>query len=236
MRETYLEHSDVELIEFMGSDEGVVHRARVSTKGIQSDADPVAPPTVRGMINHMMKNRHGSVFEGAQFTFRVHTPLFVAREFMRHRTFSYNEESGRYKQLDPVFYVPPVERPLRQVGKASEYKLVPGLVDDYRVVSAWIKTSSREAYSYYEDMLERGIAREVARMVLPVSIFTTFYATCNARALMNFLSLRIDDEMNSVPTHPLYEIEEVASQMSDIFRKEMPVTFDAFRDNGRVAP
>lgn len=236
MNITFLDHSDVELIEFMGSDEGVVHRARVSTKGIQSDADPVAPPTVRGMINHMMKNRHGSVFENAVFTFRVHTPIFVAREFMRHRTFSYNEESGRYKQLDPVFYVPGYARPLRQVGKASEYHLVPGNLTDGYIVRGWLKENSEQAYTRYSDLLEQGIAREVARMVLPVNIYTTFYATCNARALMNFLSLRIDDPDNSVPTHPLREIQEVAEEMEAYFAARMPVTYFAFKENGRVAP
>lgn len=231
----FQEYSDVELIEFMGSDEGVVHRARVSTKGIQSEED-VSEATVKGMINHMMKNRHGSVFEGAQFTFRVHTPLFVAREFMRHRMFSYNEESGRYKQLDPVFYVPGYARPLRQVGKSSEYHLVPGNNSDGCIVRGFLKSHSEKSYLTYYDLLEQGIAREVARMVLPVNIFTTFYATCNARALMNFLSLRIDDEANSVPTHPLEEIQEVAEEMEAYFAARMPVTYFAFKENGRVAP
>lgn len=233
---TFLEHSDVELIEFMGSDEGVIHRARVSTKGMNSDSGTLSDGTVKGMIRHMMANRHGSVFEGAQFTFRVHTPIFVAREFMRHRMFSYNEESGRYKQLDPVFYVPGTERPMRQEGKASEYKLVMGDSTDSCTVRGWVKVNSEEAYLRYSDLLHSGIAREVARMVLPVNIFTTFYATCNARALMNFLSLRVDDEANAVPTHPLQEIQEVAEEMETYFAVHMPVTYFAFKDNGRVAP
>lgn len=232
----FQDHSDVDLVEHMGSDEGVIHRARVSTAGRNAESVTLADNVVQGMINHMMKNRHGSVWEGAIFTFRVHTPIFVAREFMRHRTFGFNEESARYKQLDPVFYVPSETRFLRQTGKASAYTLIEGNADDYRGTKSGIEFVSKTAYLMYADLLEAGIAREVARMVLPVNIFTTFYATCNARNLMHFLSLRVDSEQNVVETHPLHEIQEVAEKMEEIFFEKMPETYKAFYSNGRVAP
>jgi thymidylate synthase (FAD) len=225
-------HSDVELVEHMGSDEGVVRRARVSLKGGNDDTD-LSGGTIRGMIRHMLKNQHMSVFEGAQFTFRVHTPIFVAREFMRHRTVSFNEESARYRQLEPVFWVPGEDRKLRQVGKASDYTLVDGDPADFQQVRKSLEHAYGVAYGEYERLLQLGIAREVARSVLPVGIFTSFYATMNARNLMHFLTLRVDDESNAVPTHPQAEIQEVAAKMESLFAEAMPETHAAFVANGR---
>jgi len=229
-------HSDVELVQFTGSDEMVVQSARVSLTGGKSEQLKEATKT--GMIRHMMDNRHGSVFEHNLFTFRVHTPIFVAREFMRHRMFSYNELSGRYATAEPVFYVPDPFRKLRQQGKASAYDLVDGPrpQKDFEFVRDELKAGSSAAFEQYEAMLEASIAREVARMVLPVNLFTSFYATCNARSMMSFLSLRVDSEQNSVETHPLAEIQEVACLMEDWFEEKMPETHRAFYRNGRVAP
>jgi thymidylate synthase (FAD) len=226
-------HSDVELVEYMGSDEGVVRRARVSVRGGNDDADLVGNGAVAGMIRHMLKNQHMSVFEGAQFTFRVHTPIFVAREFMRHRTVSFNEESARYRQLEPLFWVPDQNRKLRQVGKASSYTLVDGEPEDFPHATESLEYAYGVAYGEYEAMLRMGIAREVARAVLPVGIFTSFYATMNARNLMHFLTLRVDDERNEIPTHPQAEIQEVAAKMEHLFAEVMPETHAAFVANGR---
>jgi thymidylate synthase (FAD) len=226
--------STVELVEHTGSDEGVVRAARVSVHGAQAPA--VEPGTVYGLIGHMMRNRHGSVFEHNVFTFRIHAPIFVHREFMTHRTISKNTESARYSEIDPVFWVPSPTRKLRQEGKPSAYKLVEGSHADYLSTCADIMEGSEDAYARYRRMLDRGIAREVARAVLPVNTFTSFYATCNARALMSFLSLRVDSPLNAVPTHPQAEIQEVAEKMEAEFSRVMPATHRAFVNNGRVAP
>lgn len=223
---------DVDLIQQVGTDADIVRAARVTIAAAPTGSNG----NVAGLVGHMMRNRHGSVFEHNLFTFRVYTPIFVAREFMRHRMFSFNEQSGRYAELEPVFWTPGPERKLRQEGKPSAYKLTDGTTAQFYSASRSIRQVCADAYDTYHDMLNAGIAREVARTVLPVGTFTTFWATCNARSLMHFLSLRIDDAGNSVETHPQYEIQQVARLMEDIFAERLPVTYDAWNSNGRVAP
>lgn len=230
---TFRSDSSVELIDHMGSDERVVHAARISTG---NDRVALSPLTTVGLISYLMKNRHGTPFEHTAFTFRVECPIFVAREFMRHRIASYNEESARYKQLEAVFWVPTSSRPLVQEGKPGHYVMKPGTVDQYVMAKASLESVATFCYREYEKLLALGIAREVARAALPVGIYTSFYVTMNARGLMNFLSLRVDDPDAWFPSKPQYEIESAALQMEEIFREKMPVTCNAFKDNGRVAP
>ena len=124
-------------------------------------------------------------------TFFVSAPIFVFREFMRHRIASYNEESGRYRELRPVFYIPSAERKLIQVGKTGAYTFVDGTKEQFDVTVAAMKDAYVIAYDSYQKMLEAGVAREVARVVLPVATYSSMYVSMNARALMNFLSLRL---------------------------------------------
>lgn len=177
-----------------------------------------------------------SPFEHPQSTFRIECPIFVAREFMRHRIASYNEESGRYKKLEPVFYIPAYERKLVQVGKPGAYEFEYGNDSQSKLTMNQFVYIAREAYDSYEAMLEEGIAREVARMVLPLNIYTSFYVTMNARGLMNFLSLRNKTEDTTVPTYPQREIEMVAEQMEAEFSEKLPMTYTSFINNGRIAP
>jgi thymidylate synthase (FAD) len=225
----------VELIDSMGNDASVVRAARVSTAG-QSAARCVEHERDAGLVNYLMRNRHGSPFEHTSFTFCVEAPIFVWREIMRHRIASYNEESARYRKLEPVFYVPGPERDLVQSGSSAHPRLTAGTADQYDLVVRELVRSSVVAYDAYEDLLAAGIAREVARMVLPVNIYSTAYVTMNARALMNFLSLRVEDEGATFPSHPMHEIELVARQFETIFAEVMPTTHAAFLGNGRVAP
>ena len=227
----------VELVKSGASDADVLFAARVSTAGEKS-LEEVGADAERsaGLINFLMRDRHGSPFEHNQFTFYVSAPIFVFREFMRHRTFSYNEESGRYRRLEPVFYVPGPERKLVQEGKPGRYVFVDGDEEQHRVVQAATRRVCTEAYGAYLEMLEAGVAREVARGVLPVSIYSTMYATCNARALMNFLSLRTRREDSTFPSFPQREIEMVAERMEEHFARIMPLTHAAWNRNGRVAP
>jgi thymidylate synthase (FAD) len=227
----------VGLVRGNASDVDVVFAARVSTAGEATldeiDADPADS---RFLINFLMKNRHGSPFEHNSMTFFVRAPIFVWREHMRHRIVSYNEESGRYKQLEPVFYIPGPKRNLVQEGKPGAYVFVPGNEEQFNLVQTSIKASCISAYNTYQKMLDAGIAREVARMVLPVNIYSSAYVTINARSLMNFLSLRTKSEESFFPSYPQREIEMVAERYEEEWSKLMPITHEFFVANGRVAP
>jgi len=227
----------VELIKHAASDADVLWAARVSTKGESSLEEITADPErSRGLIRFLMRDRHGTPFEHSSMTFYVRAPIFVFREFMRHRTFSYNEESGRYRKLAPEFYVPAPERRLVQVGKPGKYEFVEGTPEQHKLVVEATKNSYRQAYAAYLEMLEAGVAREVARTVLPVGLYSSMYATCNARALMNFLSLRTKRENAAFPSFPQREIEMVAERMEALWAELMPLTYEAFQEMGRVAP
>jgi thymidylate synthase (FAD) len=211
--------SSVETISSNLSDSMVVKAARVSTKGSDSRGEE----SDRGLIEYLLKNKHWSPFDHGSMTFLVHCPVFVSREFLRHRSWTFNETSGRYKELDPVFYLPTEHRPLQQEGKPGHYKFVEGTPEQQELVKEKLIVPVFESYMAYLDMLEAGVAREVARMVLPVSIFTSFYATATARSIMHFLELRDDPAAQ-------YEIQQVAKQIGALFEAEMPVTAVAYRE------
>ena len=225
----------VELVKHSATDSDVATAARVSTIG-GSHERVVDLASDSGLINYLMRDRHGSPFEHTSFTFYVEAPLFVAREHFRHRTASYNEESGRYKELQPVFYVPGPGRNLVQVGKPGRYTFETGTDELRAQTNTALLTAYEDAYEAYAEMLEAGVAREVARMVLPVGIFTSYYVTCNARALMHFLGLRTISQISKFPSFPQREIEMVAERMEDHLAELMPITYTAFNRNGRVAP
>jgi thymidylate synthase (FAD) len=234
----------VELVRSSAHDSDVLFAARVSTQGeqtletaqasesAQSSAAEAEDTRARGLINYLMRDRHGSPFEHNSMTFYVQAPIFVFREFMRHRIASYNEESGRYRELNPVFYVPNADRNLVQVGKPGAYEFLPGSDEQISLVDHETRAQSVSAFHSYQRMLDAGIAREVARIVLPLNIYSSMYVTLNARSLMNFLSLRTKREGTTFPSFPQREIEK----MEDFFAELMPLTHAAFNGNGRVAP
>ena len=230
----------VELVRSSASDSDVLFAARVSTQGektLESAQDEnVDTSRSKGLINYLMRDRHGSPFEHNSMTFYVQAPIFVFREFMRHRIASYNEESGRYRELNPVFYVPGVERNLVQVGKPGAYDFIPGTPEQTQLVQDEGRRISTEAFDSYQRMLDAGVAREVARIVLPLNIYSSMYVTMNARSLMNFLSLRTKREGSQFPSFPQREIEMAAEKMENFWAELMPLTFSAFNENGRVAP
>ena len=227
----------VELIKASASDADVIWAARVSTTGEQSmDEIGEDPARSSGLINYLARERHGSPFEHTSMTFFISAPIFVFREFMRHRIASYNEESGRYRELKPVFYIPNADRNLIQIGKTGAYEFVPGTTEQFNVTVEAMKEAYLVAYKSYTTMLDAGIAREVARAVLPVATYSSMYVTMNARALMNFLSLRTSREGSHFPSYPQREIEMVAEKMEAEFAKLMPLTYQAFEKSGRVAP
>lgn len=223
----------VKLIDHMGSDDSIIAAMLVSTRGEES----IDAHATEGRIRFLMSNRHGTPFEHNSMTFFVSAPIFVFREFHRHRIgFSYNEVSGRYKELDPKFYVPGAARPLVQVGKQGAYEYVAGSADQFAAVSIDIRAACNSAYEVYKRLLDNGIAKEVARMVLPVNIFSEMYVTCNARSLMAFMSLRTRANNAAYPSKPMHDIEMVAHQMEMFFANLFPMTWEAFDAHGRVAP
>ncbi|MGH3313997.1 MAG: FAD-dependent thymidylate synthase [Streptomyces sp.] len=228
----------VELVKHSAADTDVVWAARVSTAGEQSleelDKDPERS---KGLINFLMRDRHGSPFEHNSMTFFISAPLFVFREFHRHRVgWSYNEESGRYRELQPVFYAPRADRKLVQQGRPGKYEFVEGTAEQHELTVGAMEDSCRQAYETYQRLLAAGVAREVARAVLPVGLYSSMYATCNARSLMHFLGLRTQHELAQVPSFPQREIEMVGELMEEQWAKLMPLTYAAFNANGRVAP
>ncbi|MCK1798916.1 FAD-dependent thymidylate synthase [Streptomyces sp. XM4193] len=228
----------VELVKHTATDTDVLWAARVSTAGEQSleelEKDPARS---KGLINYLMRDRHGSPFEHNSMTFFISAPLFVFREFHRHRVgWSYNEESGRYRRLEPVFYIPDAARKLVQQGRPGKYEFVEGTPEQLELVGRSMADSYRQSYEAYQEMLAAGVAREVARATLPVGLYSSMYATCNARSLMHFLGLRTKHEQAKVPSFPQREIEMVAELMEEQWTKLMPLTHEAFNTNGRVAP
>ncbi len=228
----------VELVKHSASDTDVLWAARVSTAGEDSLEElKKDPDRSKGLINYLMRDRHGSPFEHNSMTFFVSAPLFVFREFHRHRAgWSYNEESGRYRRLEPVFYVPDEQRKLVQQGRPGKYEFVEGTPEQQKLVGGAMTESYRQAYDAYREMLDAGVAREVARAVLPVGLYSSMYATCNARSLMHFLGLRTKHELAKTPSFPQREIEMVAELMEARWAELMPLTHAAFNKNGRVAP
>jgi thymidylate synthase (FAD) len=220
-----LDDGFVRLDAVMADDLSVVNAARVSfgvRREEMEDRDA-------GLVRFLMRERHGTPFEHNSFRFHIRCPIFVAREWFRHRIGSFNELSGRYTQLDDSFYVPAAEDVRTQTGKPGAYtfeSVEAGLAERTR---ERIREAYRSAYATYEAMLADGIAKEVARAVLPVGIYTEFYWTVNARSVMNFLSLRNAETAQR-------EIQRYAAAVEELFAGRMPVTHAAFVAQERVAP
>lgn len=221
----------VELIDIMGDEASIVRAARVSTAGAEAKAEESA-----GLLRYLYNNKHASPFEHCTMTFRIQAPVFVTRELLRHRISSFNEESGRYRELEGKFYMPAIERKLTQVGKVGAYEFELGTLEQMFLVEDAFDTAYRCAWGQYQRMLDGGISREVARIVLPFGIFSTIYYTANLRSILNFLSLRVDwGEEAAVRSHPQHEIELVALQVAAHVQDNFPTVMELFRKNGYQA-
>lgn len=219
---TYRSDIKVNLVDYMGDDQTVARSARVSTGN-----DLIIPEKIEGLINYLVRENHTSTLEHNVVTLRIEAPIFIAREWMRHRTQAYNEISGRYAKLKPEFYLPSKDRPLVNAGSGAHPELVfetEGIdaEDLYDVVTSAHKEATEQAWYQYENMLAHGVATEVARNVLPVSIYTSFYATANLNNWFKFLYLR--DGLNG---HPQYEIAQGAQQVKAILGDLYPLTMKA---------
>jgi thymidylate synthase (FAD) len=228
----------VEEIQHVGDDVMIAYAAMVSTRGQMADS-PIAASKVEGLINYLMERRHGTPFEHGGLTVRVHAPIKVWREWHRHRIgWSYNEESGRYKALDPVFYIPPRERAMIRPDdfRSSRPAFDTATDDEYAATLADFKEGYAFVYARYEAMLARKVDRGLARDVLGVGIYSSCYCTANPRSIMNFLELRTTEPMAKRPSAPLFEIEVAARKLEKIFAKHWPVTYAAWLKHGRAAP
>ena len=220
-----LDHGFVRLDEAMASDLSVVNAARVSFARRKEDMDEGD----KGLIRFLLRERHGTPFEHNAFRFHIRAPIFVVREWMRHRVGSFNEFSMRYAKATDDFYVPAAEDVRTQVGKPGAYSFEPVEPDLAESTREELEAVYEAAYAAYERLVEQGVARELARAVMPVGAYTEFYWTVNARSLMNFVSLRASETAQR-------EIRRYADACERFLADEMPITYEAFVDAGRVAP
>jgi thymidylate synthase (FAD) len=209
----------------MASDLSVVNSARVSFGRRKTEMDE----SDEGLIRFLMRDRHGTPFEHNAFRFHIRAPIFVAREWFRHRIGSFNEFSMRYARATDDFYVPEAEDVRTQVGKPGSYSFEPVSPELAEQTREEIRAVYEQAYETYERLVEAGVARELARAVMPVGAYTEFYWTVNARALMNFVALRAHETAQR-------EIRRYAEAVETFFAEAMPVTYAAFVANDRTAP
>jgi thymidylate synthase (FAD) len=251
-----LDHGYVELLDHMGGDLDIVNGARQSFDDVSILHAPTCPdinsasdlsscecgtywsgqgtalrhlhPKDAGLINFLMREKHTSPFEQVQAKFAVQLPIFVAREWMRHRTQSFNEMSGRYTQLPRLFYVPDRDQIRVQKGKPGAY-YYERMEDDVRAkqVQGYIHSAASVSFDDYESMLEQGVAKEIARLVLPVNTYTKFVVSANLLNWMRFLSLRNHE-------HAQYEINVYAQAIEMVLGTIAPKAMDAFVEHGRL--
>jgi thymidylate synthase (FAD) len=228
-----LDHGFVRVIDYMGDDSAIVQAARVSygrgTKKVSED---------RGLIRYLMRHRHTTPFEMCEIKYHITLPIFVARQWIRHRTANVNEYSARYSILDKEFYVPAPEHlgAQSQVNRQGRGDVLEG--DEADKVLALLREDAERCYDHYQEMLNEdasgqpldpgksGLTRELARMNLTLNVYTQWYWKIDLHNLMHFLSLRVDE-------HAQYEIRAYGVAMLETLKRWVPLTFEAF-DNYRV--
>lgn len=213
-----LDHGFVRVIDYMGDDAAVVQAARVSygdgTKTARDD---------RGLIRYLMKHRHTSPFEMCELKLHVKLPMFIARQWIRHRTANVNEISGRYSILKNEVYVPDLDN-LQEQSKDNKQGRGDCLDPLVQLECAnLIEKSCKNSFDTYDKLLDTGLAREVSRIVQPLNTYTEWYWKVDLHNLMHFLALRVDG-------HAQYEIRVFAEAIADIVKQWMPVTYEAFMD------
>jgi len=219
-----LDKGFVRYIDNLGTDERIVESARISYKSPSKGAEQD-----KKLIAYLFKNHHSSAFEQANITFNIKMPIFVMRQFVRHRTFRLNEQSARYSEMADDFYIPSNWR--KQDTKNKQGSIDDGawnpILDcrptDNDPISAteWLRLSCQHNYEAYKLMLEAGIAKEMARMILPVNLYTEIYVNCDLSNLIKFLTLRMD-------SHAQWEIQQYANAMFEIMKELYPATAEAF--------
>ncbi|WGF86472.1 FAD-dependent thymidylate synthase [Marinivivus vitaminiproducens] len=225
-----LDHGFIRVIDYMGDDSAIVQAARVSygrgTRAVRDDA---------GLIRYLIRHRHSSPFEMCEIKLHVKLPIFVARQWIRHRTANVNEISARYSILDDQVYIPLPEHLAAQSSDNRQGRGETLPSDQAEAVRAQLRAAGERAYELYSELLNEadnghklapgrdGLSRELARMVLPLNVYTQWYWKTDLHNLLQFVSLRADP-------HAQYEIRAYAEVLQDVLRRWVPLTWDAFQD------
>lgn len=222
-----LDHGHVRLVESMGSDLSIIRNARVSYDAEWRTGEEEGKD--EKLLNYLVKNKHTSPFESVQFTFDIKCPMFVARQWHRHRTWSFNEVSARYSKLPAEMYVPAPEvigiqsddnKQMREIKKGMT---LPEIAEATKL-SKHIHATNNLAYQMYELLIEKGVPRELARGVLPLNTFTHFFATVDLHNLMHFIRLRDH-------SHSQHEIQVYAKAMLELIEPIVPISVAAVREH-----
>lgn len=215
-----LDHGLVRLIDFMGGDISVSRAARVSYNEEWKAGDDARSD--EKLINYLWRNRHTTPFESVSFTFEVKAPIFVFRQWHRHRTFSYNELSARYRELPKEYYIPALEQITPQSKNNKQGREDEGFDEvEKKTVQEMLKVNSARAFDIYHQLLKMGVAKELARAALPVNTYSHMFCTVNLLNLLKFFSLRSDP-------HAQYEIRVYSDAMKELIRPIVPVCLAAF--------
>jgi thymidylate synthase (FAD) len=215
-----LDHGFVRLVDSMGGDLSVARAARVSYDAAWRAGEDEGSDA--RLIRYLWKNRHTSPFEAVEFQFEVKAPIFVLRQWQRHRTWSFNELSARYRELPEEFYVPAPE----QIGaQSASNKQMRVAAPPDEAVSEMIRDTCAESFSCYHDLLRRGVPRELARIVLPVATYSHMFAKVDLGNLLKFLDLRLHE-------HAQYEIKVYAEAMHALAKTVAPTCIEAW-ESGR---
>lgn len=209
---TFRSDVSIELIDSMGSEERIVQAARTSTKGKETK-EAVAS----GLVRTLIEERHTVPLEHCVFTFKIEAPLFVINQLVKHRMTSISAHSARYSEMRPEFYVPENDRACAQSGRAMEYNYF-HTEETTKAAQDEMKYVAAVTWSSYQDLLEDGVAKEVARSVLPVSMYTTVVMTVNLNSLLNIIKLRTD----RYGSHPQEEIRWVGEALRDVVIEKFP--------------
>jgi len=214
-----LDNGFVRLVDSMGDDASIVQAARVSygagTKTVHED---------RGLIRYLLRHRHTTPFEMVEFKFHIKLPIFVARQWIRHRTANVNEYSGRYSEMPDEFYLPESSEIRFQSATNKQGRAEDTVSEqDANFILSEMKALQDKSYQTYQTFLEKGLAREIARIALPVSNYTEWYWKIDLHNLFHFLRLRLD-------SHAQYEIRVYAEAMAEIVKQIVPVAYEAFED------
>lgn len=208
----------VELIQHMGDDMKIAQAARVSTLGLENEREKF-----EGLVRALIRDKHWSPLEHCQLTFAFDVPLFVRDQIVRHKSLAFSVFSLRYAGAKPAFWIPADQRPLVQVGKALDYRRTHGSYAQSGAAQKYGRRIAEESWAAYREMVETGIANEVARAVLPTSLYTQMWATGSLRSWLHFLDVRNDE-------HAQWEIREAAAKVEEIISELFPVAWRAWLD------
>ena len=217
----FVSKSTVDLYKTDATDLDVARAAWVS-QDAEAHRKEKEPGRVKGLINFLVREGHTSTLEHNHFTFIVKTPIFVSRQIVRHRTLSVNEISGRYSNLPAQAYLPPNTRPTVQTGKVGAYEFSTSK-EQYAVACYEIERSTISAYESYQKMLENGVAKEVARSVLPTNMMTSLMLSANMNNWFKFLNLRLAEDAQ-------WEIRQVAAEIEQHIKNTVPLTYEAYKN------